>query len=1040
MAKLENVLEVIDELKTDNLANVQALKKSLLDINVKLEEMTDGENLMFVRNSLADFKETLDKKFQKVLADIAQMQELAQNDEKATEHLDLMNERMQTLFNLFDAGLKTLADKLENLEDGLAKSVEDGIEETKFEFKKLSDELKLHQHELLETSNDNLETTAERFSFLAESIKMFCENLKVQTDMYKEFVSEKTIEINEFIKENETALKDDNAEIKSALSERFVEIDQKNKDFSATLEMIKEQISEAIDNIDEIPQKTSENLAKEFKLISDAGNETLAEIKIIQDYSQNLIKSVNKIVEFTDENTNAGIVEAIKELDIDEHITNLFEKIDVFNNNFNIKTEFLEDQIREMKTMFADISIDIQNKEAELLQKESERVQEYFNKIDDVSTTIVNLEESLKISGVEYKEHVTTLNRELTEFIAEFNTIYNEIAGSTQVEINNSLDELKQFITVNSTNYSDRLIIIQEQFSQAFKDLYEVLRTNNFELIEKGLHADDLHDMGEAQLKLLENIKEKIEKIDTNSLDAKLEKITTQNIENRNSIGNISGKVEKISAQNLENIAVLSDLDKKVEKFINKDFNVVPEEQKLANNNIISLSKEVLSNTQELNSKMDVLATTDYTDNFEELTDEVLENRDMLANLDAKIDNLPKPIDYSDDFDEIWEQNIDNRKLLDELNAKLDIFVSTEDTELLADELEEIKEIIKSSNLANETNLSENLISRIEAISKTLNEHEETTAKIKEDLVNTFVSVFSNSNFVEETEEIKDFVEERTDELSRQLVDVKSQIENMKGADIEDYSYTLSDVENDIAKLRQEINDMSFNTSSGELNQISRNIYNLTSSIDSISKNLTHAEIYQLKTGILKLNEDILSISSRTNKLLMNSDEAQKTLAEGLTGFAHIAYNLEERMVELSNKEFNEELIQKLEKMLMLLENGANSDATVHKVLMYLGEWVDASSKTFESLENKTEEISEISDAISELRKSLPEKVALIDFLEERFEEQQSRIDRLEIKMDELADIVKASYNPAQVQKLEKIEGMLASLSTNVEKLTSYVD
>ena len=145
-------------------------------------------------------------------------------------------------------------------------------------------------------------------------------------------------------------------------------------------------------------------------------------------------------------------------------------------------------------------------------------------------------------------------------------------------------------------------------------------------------------------------------------------------------------------------------------------------------------------------------------------------------------------------------------------------------------------------------------------------------------------------------------------------------------------------------------------------------------------------------------------------------------------------------MKELSNKEFNEELANKTEKIFMLLENSANSDATIQKVLMYLGEWVDASSKTFENWEEKTEEIKEISDALSELRKAVPEKIAILDYIEERFEEQQSRVDRLESKMDDLADLIKAAYNPAQNQKIEKLENMIASMSANIEKLTSYVD
>lgn len=283
-------------------------------------------------------------------------------------------------------------------------------------------------------------------------------------------------------------------------------------------------------------------------------------------------------------------------------------------------------------------------------------------------------------------------------------------------------------------------------------------------------------------------------------------------------------------------------------------------------------------------------------------------------------------------------------------------------------------------------------------------------------------------------------MEEKTGELSQQLITVQSQIQTIKQNEIADYSYTLAYVESDIAKLRLVLNDISSSTSSGDINQISRNIHNLTSSIESISKNLTPAEIYQLKTNILKLNDDILSISSRTNKLLLNSDEAQKTISEGLLAFSHMAYNLEERMTELSNKEFNAEMADKLERMTAMLENSASMDNTFHKAMMFLGEWVDAASETIESINEKADEISEVSEALAQLRKIVPEKMALVDMLEERFEEQQSRMDRLETKLDELTQMTLQNNVLSVAQKIDKMERIISAMGNSIEKLTTYVD
>ena len=896
--ELQNVIELIDDLKATNLVNVQLLKKALLDINVKLEDISDGAELILVRNSLADFKQALESKFDNVFAEIENLKEASKGDETSEESAQLMHDKFKSLFSIFDSGMNLLVSKIDTIEEDFSQISDKNIEVVRNEFSQISQELKIHQQELVETQKISNDGAVERFSFVAESIKLLSENINIQTDMYKDFVAKKVAEIKEFVEATESEFQDENTTLKAIVEAKFIELEEANLEFTQDLESIKATISETLSKVEDIPVQMDKSLAKEFKIVTDTANDTLSEIKVLQDYSANLIKTVNSIVNFNEKNTNEEIIDAINELDISQNMLDLFNKVDAFNTNFNAKTEFLEEQMLQLKTMFSEVSIDIANKESEIVQREVERVQEYLVRVENVAKSLESLEESLKLSGIEYKEHISTLNKELYDFISEFNSIYNEVSNSAQLEIRNSLDELKQYLTINSTNYNDRLLIVQEQFSEAFSDLKNSVARNT-EALKEGIKVDSLNDI------LLQN----------------------------------------------------------------------------------------------------------------EQTQKLIK---------------------------------DNKDVLKELNAKLDVFVSTNDVDLLGSELQEIKdiileqqEIVSKENGENSVLINKNiekLLDRIAGISKTIDEHDENTSQIKEDLVNTIVSVFSNSNFAEETEEIKDFVEEKTDEISKQLIDVQSQLQTIKQGDLSDYSYTLSDVENDIAKLRQVIKDMSNSSSSSEINQISKNIYSLTSSIDSISKNLTPAEIYQLKHNILKLNDDIFSISSRTNKLLLNSDEAQKTISDGLLGFTHIAYNLEQRMQELSSKEFHEEISMKLEKALMMLEQASDKYETFHQAMLYMGEWVDAASETFEKINSKADEIYEVSEALSELRKVVPEKFELIDMLEERFEEQQSRLDRLEAKIDELSEMSKMNSNYTIIQKVDKMEMLLSTLNANVEKLTSYVD
>ena len=60
--------------------------------------------------------------------------------------------------------------------------------------------------------------------------------------------------------------------------------------------------------------------------------------------------------------------------------------------------------------------------------------------------------------------------------------------------------------------------------------------------------------------------------------------------------------------------------------------------------------------------------------------------------------------------------------------------------------------------------------------------------------------------------------------------------------------------------------------------------------------------------------------------------------------------------------------------------------------------------------------------------------------MEERFEEQQSRLDRLESKVDELLEKTSRNNNISIIQKIDKMEILLSGLNASIEKLTSYVD
>lgn len=250
------------------------------------------------------------------------------------------------------------------------------------------------------------------------------------------------------------------------------------------------------------------------------------------------------------------------------------------------------------------------------------------------------------------------------------------------------------------------------------------------------------------------------------------------------------------------------------------------------------------------------------------------------------------------------------------------------------------------------------------------------------------------------------------------------------------YSYTLQDVESDIAKLRLILNDISTSNSSAEFGVISTNINRIAKSIEDLRQSLTNEESFELKTDFEKLNEDILSLSARTNKLLLNSDESYRIICDSLDEFNRRTSSLEERLNILDNRNIENRLSIIDEKV----NETMNSNKVLKNVMMYLGEWMDGTSETISGIYEKAAKASSMRGILDELKETVPEKEVLIKTIEDRFEEQQNRIDRLEKKLEKAIAVIEERDENLVLNKIDKLENQLSKLSLNIEKLASYVD
>src|SRR5574344_1995518 len=141
-----------------------------------------------------------------------------------------------------------------------------------------------------------------------------------------------------------------------------------------------------------------------------------------------------------------------------------------------------------------------------------------------------------------------------------------------------------------------------------------------------------------------------------------------------------------------------------------------------------------------------------------------------------------------------------------------------------------------------------------------------------------------------------------------------------------------------------------------------------------MKSSLTDDQIFELKNDFTKLSEDMLSISSRTNKLLLTSDESYKALSDGLDRFGGLIYQLEDKINFPDTTEISERIEHKVDALNVSVNNSINNDQIFHQVLQYLGEWMDSVSESINSISEKTADLTGVKDAVEELKLKLPEK------------------------------------------------------------------
>ena len=763
-------------------------------------------------------------------------------------------------------------------------------------------------------------------------------------------------------------------QLSNVSSKTLEDLNAKAIDFKASFETLNERLDKDEISRMNIFQSQLKELSNTFNvLIGEAKDVTKSEVSAI---SETLIKSSKEAMEEVEQSIEdkvnsilaASADIAAGELQSMEMFTNkILEQIDINKQTAVACRDFVNNFVKSELNIIAD-NIE---KEADVIVKdllEQMNMMREFQK-DELSKLTIHIESSVE------------------------DYIYNHI------------NDLKSYIDVktDSSGLNSKIDSISTDLRRSAEDM---LAASN-KLLQASVFDDAMADMKKANEILVSTMAE--------NLNSQLQNFITSNISQ-----NISDKFNLFDKKFTDTV-----VDKYEEiKLISSKYNTSFVEIEAAVQDL--LSKFVVSK-DEINKTI-----TTVLEGINGSLDEL-----SLSFADLKTQILNKA------FDEAFQTSVNNQiQGLEDLIREQ--FGYLEDiTDLCGANLPELTEmnaVIKYSVLQAIEGVNSKLEAQDTSVQNELN-------NLKTDIITQFLNIFNQISFVAEQEEILDFIQEKHSELITVLSHIVTTIDDVSTVkdnlavvdnkvdtlkeDIDlinekitsiissdgdiDYVYSLQDLESDIANLRLSLNEIKQDNKSKELEELISSTNDIYELVDSIKKEIPNFNTEEFKKDFDALNEDIVSISTRTNKLILASDESYKTLQENLQDFKLVINDLDERTRNFAQDAGLDKIDNKLGAINTMIQNGAKTNQVFNQVFEYLAEWVDNAGAQITSISDKVEtldDIGQIKVMLEDLKAEAEDNsdsAELIEALSNVFDKQAKKIASLEAKLDRV--IVETTIN-----------------------------
>ncbi len=1050
------LLDFIKELRHANSNNIELYERltvtdnKLMDFKQELELInTDVINNL---NSKTDILLQQLEPINEILSKLSLNQDSSQN-ENVKNHLEVLHDSIQEDLAECSKYSKSTFDKLENTYEQISKELSTTENNLRDFILGDIDSVIIKIDNLRSDLEENLTKIAPPEAEHMAEFKVFVDQINSFKTEQLEIIEKTSQEIKDSINENINAKHE---ELKSMLT-----VSLNNKEIITAIDSLKACLKAKIKEFDQVLTNEPEILGtNEF----EEAFETDKNSEIVEDIKKDFDKFAILISELSDKNP-----------EINEVLNVIKSKMETIT----VAKPVIED--------FPEIIEDEDYSDAEFSSEENEDADEtligcgnfdFIKALDLLKQDINNLHKDVEkiISKEEQKQAASTLKTIPTlgndKLLLSLNNKIELLANS--VNQKDWLEEIKTYIAGDQIQsmleeISGKIDILTltdntewvDEIKQALDQI-----NNNSETVPAAIdpHIQSMLTLINEKIdilaaaddyELIEEVRDAIEKLDLSSE-------VNKTPETHKLLNIINEKIDILaSGDNTEDFEDIKDslitIEEKLDsKGNSEDFNdiknaLVAIETKLSKNTV----SETLNNLDDIKNTLGSIEKKLDIDTTSETLNSLDDIKYTLLNVDEKVDSVKK----------LSETDAKITSMLEALNHKIDSIAESESA-INIQEFSDVKDLIMA-----QTDYIENLEKndKTDALKKCLKELtlevnnlvtsdstkqiKKTIRDMKESILAAVVTIFEQVSFVEETEDIKDFVEEKTDEINQNLVTVTNQLKQITNANEDpDYVYSMQDIESDLAKLRLALNQLQTSeqeTQTERLSSILENINNIGSTVEDLQNSLTKEEFFDLKVKFDNVNTDIKSLNALTHQLITTSDKSYAELNSNFEDFGKV---------------ITTQLSTKVDRVTKLLETSHASDKVMRQALIYMGEWIDSASESMNKISSNSEEIIDIKSAIEGLKQSVPEQTDILNSIEEKFDEQQERlayfekqisklggledkfeaqqerIDRLEMSLEKILSAVEDIDDSKVTRKIDKIDKQLAKLSTNIEKLTSYVD